>query len=749
MANAPERVQIFDALPDEEFLYRRSDAERLFQAGLDVARSLRPSYFLAGNRKSGKTEILKRVYNRMFWDQDLVVPFLHPIPSVLNSAEAFCREYFFRSILQFVAFLRKDSMLAKADEFNLNQIIQLVHQSRYSWLVESLDNFQAYADSKDLQAIIKLAIAFPATASMKTGLRAFVILDDFHRISSLPSAYEKGCVKAGFLLALQSRQAPHLFSGSLKTVLNDVFEAAELPGIVDVISLKPLKPEEAQFLFERLCQRFDIPYERDLSLPVARQLDHNPFYLRILTQAAHRESGDFLSIRKFADLYSREITEGNLHLYFNSLLHSTALNSLERIKALELLRLCSQEVSDFSIIRYFQSRATVEDYDFEKIMHALDRLALVDYSLGVVAPIQDCVFKDWIEWNFNHKISGNPMYQVSYRLTSEVLTRFSQSLQWRAYTDKADQIRRFLLALDCQTVPTLLFDYGRFEAEQKKEMSASPAGQVEETPEFTLPEIISVNTVEAGLLGARYATGQILLGRGFASKRYTNNSEVAWLVGCCPSPEIVGLEEIQQFYQRCQLVIQLEGLKSVRYWLLSEHRFNEAALSFASQYEIHTSNRVQFERLQSLLLKHSVGWKDKVDPKDLTTYEMIVPLVSDAELVAVRALEQIAENIGLDERSKGQVRMALIEACISAKDEIFDRPENVRLKFQTAPDRLVIHLHCELRSAPEIPASKKVTKDRGVTMLQTLMDEVRLCPVHQGLKLTMTKYLRHAQKEAT
>src|SRR5262249_44646635 len=160
------------------------------------------------------------------------------------------REYFFRGILQFIAFLRKDSMLVKADEFNLNQIIQLVHQSRYSWLIESLDNFQAHADSKDLQAIIRLAITFPAMASMNAGPLAFGLLDYFHRIFSLPSANEKGCMKTGFLLALQSRHAPHLFSGSLKTVLKDVFEAAELSGLVDVMSLKPLKPEEAQLLFE-------------------------------------------------------------------------------------------------------------------------------------------------------------------------------------------------------------------------------------------------------------------------------------------------------------------------------------------------------------------------------------------------------------------------------------------------------------------------------------------------------------------
>ena len=135
-------MRIFNLLPDEEFFSRDSDVEKLFQAGLDVNRSLQPSCFLSGNRKSGKTEILKRVYNRMFWEQNVIVPFFHPFPNFLSSAEVFCREYFFRTVLQFVGFLKKDPMLVMADEFNLDRIIQLAHESQYSWLVEALDNFQ-------------------------------------------------------------------------------------------------------------------------------------------------------------------------------------------------------------------------------------------------------------------------------------------------------------------------------------------------------------------------------------------------------------------------------------------------------------------------------------------------------------------------------------------------------------------------------------------------------------------------------
>jgi hypothetical protein len=741
-------VQIFNPLPDEEFFSRNSDVEKLFQAGLDVARSLQPSCFLTGNRKSGKTEILKRVYNRMFWDQDVVVPFFHPFSNSFNSAEAFCREYFFRNILQFVGFLRKDPMLVMADEFNLGRIIQLAYESKCSWLVEILDDFQAYSHDRDLQAAAKLAIAFPATASMKAGLRAFVILDDFHRIASLPSAEEMGHVTANFMLALQSRQAPHLFSGSLKTVLKSLFKTAELPGSVDVVPLRPLKSAEAQLLFERLCQRFDVAYEPDLSLLVVQQLDNNPFYQRILVQTARRESGDFLGVRKFADLYSRALTEGNLHLYFNSLLHSTTLNPLEKIKALELLQLCSQKPLDFSIFRYFKNREGVEGYDFEKIMNALDQLTLVDYGLGVVASIQDSVFKDWIEWNFSHKISGTPLHQVSYRVTSAVLNRLSRSLQLRKYTDKTEQIRQFMLSMDCETVPGLLFDYARFHAEQDNELSLSPAANLEQAPELTLPEMISVNIVGTGLPGALDFSDQILVGRGFAGRRYANNTEIAWLVAYCPTADTVGLEEIERFYHKCQLAIQQEGLKSVKYWLLGEHRFNEAALSFAARYQIQTSNSAQFNRLYSLLLKPATSSEDQIDPKDLVSYEMIIPMVSDAELVAVRALEQIAENVEFDEKSKGQVRMALIEACINAKDAASSQTERIRLKFQTAPDRLITHLHYEPLAANEALTGKEATKGWSVKMLQTLMDEVKLCHTHHGLELVMTKYLRHAKKEA-
>ena len=92
MGNPSAQPNLLNVLPDEEFFARRAEVRQLFHAGLDVARGLQSSCFLSGERKSGKTEVLKRAYQRLFWEQDAVIPFFASLPKSIPSVEAFCRE---------------------------------------------------------------------------------------------------------------------------------------------------------------------------------------------------------------------------------------------------------------------------------------------------------------------------------------------------------------------------------------------------------------------------------------------------------------------------------------------------------------------------------------------------------------------------------------------------------------------------------------------------------------------------------
>ena len=214
----------------------------MFHAGLDVARGLQSSCFLSGQRKSGKTEILKRVYQRLFWEQEAVIPFFASLPKSIPSAEVFCREYFLTSALQCIGFLKKDARLVASEKHDLNQIVQLAYESKLSWLTDAIDHFHQFTKNKDLQALAHLSILFPASIASRTGMQAFVFVDDFHHLASVASSDERLLLTADFLRALESRQAPLCLAGASKPLFQSLFRTAELPGCVEVISLRPLTP---------------------------------------------------------------------------------------------------------------------------------------------------------------------------------------------------------------------------------------------------------------------------------------------------------------------------------------------------------------------------------------------------------------------------------------------------------------------------------------------------------------------------
>lgn len=124
-------------------------------------------------------------------------------------------------------------------------------------------------------------------------------------------------------------------------------------------------------------------------------------------------------------------------------------------------------------------------------------------------------------------------------------------------------------------------------------------------------------------------------------------------------------------------------------------------------------------------------------------------MVSDAELVAVRASDQIFENINFDEKSKGQIGMALIEACISAKEAAPTKTGKIHLSVHTAPERLTTHVYVETSPTERRTFGTQASKSWSLKILQTLMDEVKVAQTHLGLELVMTKYLHSTETETT
>jgi serine/threonine-protein kinase RsbW len=128
-------------------------------------------------------------------------------------------------------------------------------------------------------------------------------------------------------------------------------------------------------------------------------------------------------------------------------------------------------------------------------------------------------------------------------------------------------------------------------------------------------------------------------------------------------------------------------------------------------------------------------------------FEMSIPMVSETELVAARAVEQLALSMNFDTNEIGKIKMALVEACINAFEHGGREDGKVRLFFSSDGGSLTVKVENRgRRFAPQrIPAAgsrKDMTKRGwGLSLIRELMDEVDFEPRDDGVSLVMVKHL--------
>jgi serine/threonine-protein kinase RsbW len=215
----------------------------------------------------------------------------------------------------------------------------------------------------------------------------------------------------------------------------------------------------------------------------------------------------------------------------------------------------------------------------------------------------------------------------------------------------------------------------------------------------------------------------------------------------------VGKEEVEVFEQRVS-ALQSAGVlqrENAVKWLIAPGGFLPEALECASRHRILVSTTVQAVLLGRLLGKDlgeliPRGVEEVVVGKTLE-FEMTIPMVSETELVAARAVEQLAENMNFDPNEIGRIKMALVEACINAFEHSGREDDKVRLRFSSDGRSLAIRV--ENRGRRFLPLKigaagrkKEMTKRGwGLSLIRELMDEVEFEPRDDGASLVMVKHL--------
>ncbi|MEJ2697990.1 MAG: ATP-binding protein [Candidatus Sulfobium sp.] len=137
--------------------------------------------------------------------------------------------------------------------------------------------------------------------------------------------------------------------------------------------------------------------------------------------------------------------------------------------------------------------------------------------------------------------------------------------------------------------------------------------------------------------------------------------------------------------------------------------------------------------------------------EEVSSFEMVIPMASDAELVAAKAVEQIGRNINLSADLTDQIQMALIESCINAAEHSGSYDKRIFLKFSVHRDRLEIIIESPGRffepdMEEPLETEKRLSSDSkrgwGLKLMRRIMDDVRIDRLADRTRVILVKNIK-------
>ena len=729
---------IFNICQDSEFFGRADEIERICRYGASAAK---PAYgiYLTGKKWMGKTELLKRVYHRLFWEQNKVAPIYYRFKDIFCNIEDFADDFLKDFIRQYLAFLKRNPAIA-TEGISANKLEELLADMELPSLSRFIALHREGMKYGDCIAMFRNAINTPHQTAVLCNTPVFLILDDFNLTANI-FLHEGGPgILKEYVKTLISGSVSYLITGYTKGLI----EGELFPGSIRVMELTGLDEEASIGLMARMSEKYNVACDSEILALAARQTEGNPMYLKSIMEAAKRKGRGLLTIKDFVDLYVEELAEGNMGFSLGSALSVKSLN------ALRILHACVKSKNGISEEEMVE-KAALDGGEIRRFISRLCGLGLLDMRCGLIKWVEDKVAEDYICYLYETEVRRRPPSEAKTKVIREKLKESFYLEGVRISGEIKEELSALLKMFNGQVVPKILFRNQDFLAKYswntyKKE------DYVKEGEKVPLPQIVGCFNSMKYECADKGLT--IIVGYGFNSSGcYNDENEVAWIVGVKDAPAATHIGDVENFTRQCGAIMGDIKTIAVTRWIICKEGFTGEALKRLSIDGIYTTDMVQLRILRSLV-EDNDSTTQPHNVKGLASlkeYEIILPMSTRAELVAAKAVEEIGINMGFDNNAITQIKTALVEACINAFEHSKVKNGKVYCRFIAGDDRLVINIKNQGKDFA--PAFKHETSDVvklvgpsnrgwGIELMKQLMDEVRFEKVHGGVKLVMTKYIK-------
>ncbi|MCX6584890.1 MAG: hypothetical protein NT166_32355 [Candidatus Aminicenantes bacterium] len=389
----------------ELFVGRKKELEFFLEwiNGIKMKKSM--STALLARRKMGKTAILERLFNIIFFKNDGVIPFYYEIKETKMWALSFYQSFFLTFIYQYIAFKSRKTEYLDTDNIDFSKAIEIAQKEGLDYLVGFIEGASHAYREENVDALWELTREAPKKIASRQKEFIVQMIDEFQFLETMIYR-DKECknladkIAGGYLSTAESKFAPLLVSGSWVGWLMNMLMKL-LPSRFRYYPLENMPQDEAFEMVYKYSQFFNVPVTEETAYLTTQIAEGSPFYISSIFRSGY-EKKDLTTIEglsktlEFETLDNRGIIKYTWMEYIKSALPRINDKNAKRI----VLYLCKHR--DREVTRkelQDELKLDMPDTDLELKLEALVKSDIIaqgqtafDYR-GVSDNIFDKVFR--------------------------------------------------------------------------------------------------------------------------------------------------------------------------------------------------------------------------------------------------------------------------------------------------------------------------------------------------------------------
>lgn len=529
--------------------------------------------------------------------------------------------------------------------------------------------------------------------------------------------------------------------------------------IYRTLDLGPLPGEESEDLLARAMSKAGVPFAKECR-ECAPVIGGVPLLLwQAAASARLVESGGFNDKDSFLRFYCSEQADGFLYEYHRSRL-ALGFEDNDSKSSLEVMLHLMKRDGPPPDLETLSREMLKEESALWPVIFSLVERGLVDYHWGRVNCRAPQTLLDFCLTQSRRYLEACSVAESLSRLLLEKRAWLAEASKSRMAVRNMDEVRGFIMSWRDKTLPKSLFDYEQFNEIFKEGISPSADKLVSaDKSRLALPEVLDAWREEYGGSDQVPPYAIDLL----AMSPPGNGERERWMaVDIRLSEAEVTSEMVADFERRCRLFQGRTGAKpgDITGWIISGGTFSIEAMNMIQKLRFWSSAPPQLKLMTSM---SDYGKTMKIllpsaeaRAEEPYAFHMTIPARSETELVAARAVEQLAQSLPLGEVETGKVKMALVEACLNAFEHSSSEDRKVYLNFRVRSNCLEIEVFNRGRSFVPRRIVKPAIEDKmgasykrgwGLSIIKELMDDVEFMEKEEGTLLKMTKYFSAKSRE--